>query len=866
MFCKNCGNKINDNEKICNHCHKKLTKTNKKSKDKLIFTIFLTVSALLLVGLITSMFFLKTPRLSWAINNTDYKIKSTKPTTLKLSVIAYDKNYNQISDIKFSASAGKLDVDKATVYWTLPNKEGKYTIYAMASGKKIKKTVTVVSKNNLDDKANLASIVIDKYDPLKDEDNDGIINKDEEKYKTDPYSADTDKDGLTDYYEINVSKTDPLKKDTDNDGISDGDEIELKLDPLKADSLGDNIKDGDRVLAYQMTDDNVNLTIKGKGNIASTVIDIFSNDSITNMEGTLNKIYSFYTEGKLEKATVRIKYDEDEILEKGLTLDDLSLYYFNDSLNKLEKVETTIDKENGELVAELSHFSKYIIGDSKKIFIDNKTKLLFVIDNSFSMYSEEQLEKLNISTYTDGNDAEFKRISLTNKMIDKFTGEKYLYGVSEFSGDYAKLYGFDVDKEKAKSSANSMKNNWHTTLSGTNIVDALSLGIKEFNEKSDENYLILLTDGANNIGSLKETKDDIINNALEKNVKICVIGLGNNVDDYYLNEIAEMTRCDYYSASSDDALSEIYAKVASDIHYGYVDTDEDGKFDGIIRYDTGFLINRDGFSFENYGTKDSPNGHCYGMALFAKLNYLDRLPLSLGEKEIRKKHSQGYNLNGTYFDSNKNLYDFKFTTPALKLIMDSGLPDDYRDRIENNTYMINKDYIELLDTIGIQYRNVKIKDKEFKYYQSAQLNIESDKFLSNTKDEEHELLKAIWRLFILQFDGKSYSFIAEPDVSFNYLMNKMEDKEPIILAMFGKKGNTGHAVNAIKLIQDIEDANLFKLEVYDNNEPGVVKYITLRRNKMKFALNYTTWTNKYDYTASYNDEDINLSLLEESIS
>ena len=121
MFCKNCGNKIDDNEKVCNHCHKSLTNTNKKSKDKLIFIIFLTVSFFLLVGLIAGMTFLKTPRLSWVKNNTDYKIKSTKSTTLKLSVIAYDKNYNQISDIKFSASGGKLDVDKSTRFMIITN-------------------------------------------------------------------------------------------------------------------------------------------------------------------------------------------------------------------------------------------------------------------------------------------------------------------------------------------------------------------------------------------------------------------------------------------------------------------------------------------------------------------------------------------------------------------------------------------------------------------------------------------------------------------------------------------------------------------------------------------------------------------------
>lgn len=42
---------------------------------------------------------------------------------------------------------------------------------------------------------------------------------------------DTDKDGLTDYFEINVYKTSPYLPDTDSDGISDKDEIDKGTNP-----------------------------------------------------------------------------------------------------------------------------------------------------------------------------------------------------------------------------------------------------------------------------------------------------------------------------------------------------------------------------------------------------------------------------------------------------------------------------------------------------------------------------------------------------------------------------------------------------------------------------------------------------------
>ena len=71
---------------------------------------------------------------------------------------------------------------------------------------------------------------------------------------------------------LDKSKTD----DTDKDGLSDYDEIELGLDPNNADSKGDGIKDGERSLTYNRETDNLKITVKGKGNIASTVSEINS--------------------------------------------------------------------------------------------------------------------------------------------------------------------------------------------------------------------------------------------------------------------------------------------------------------------------------------------------------------------------------------------------------------------------------------------------------------------------------------------------------------------------------------------------------------------------------------------------------------
>ena len=58
------------------------------------------------------------------------------------------------------------------------------------------------------------------------------------------------------------------------------------------------------------------------------------------------------------------------------------------------------------------------------------------------------------------------------------------------------------------------------------------------------------------------------------------------------------------------------------------------------------------------------------------------------------------------------------------------------------------------------------------------------------------------------------------------------------------------------MIQDKNDSNSFKLEVYDNNYPGETRYINIKRSKYsKFQLNYTAWVNDYNYTFTYDYDD-----------
>lgn len=886
MFCPNCGNKLKGNEKFCSNCGTKCnTIVNKKEtlsetlakKNPLIplcnkvknfilnnkkpVILGSCACLLIMIGLISFNIFYDFTKLSWD-KDSDASISITSPTTLTLNVLAFDKEGNKITKIEFSTDAGDIESNGTSVEWKLPQKTGNFKITATApSGKQIEKTIKVIKVNS----KNLSGVTQESSDENADDDNDGIINREEEKLGTDKENADTDMDGLSDYYEVNVSKTDPLNKDSDNDSITDGDELDLGLNPLLSDSYKDGIKDGKRTLTYTVDNSNLGvvLEITGKGNIASSTIDVFSNQTFKDMEGLIDKVYDFYTDGAIEKAVVKITYNIEEVNNKGLNEDNLTLYYFDEDTKELEAIPTTVDKENKQISATVTHFSKYLIGDSNAVLTNTISNIMFVIDNSVSMYSEQQIIDAGYASSIGavGNDTLFKRLTLTNKLVDMFTGN-YKFGVAEFAGNYSNLIEFSDNHVKVKEKVNSMKSNWHVSTTGTAIVTALEKGVEEFSNKEMNNYLILLTDGKNTKGSLSSNKDDIIKEATDNNVKICVIGLGDSIgtDANNLNEIAESTGCDYYNASDANALDEIYSMIGANINYNYVDTNNDNKADGMIRADSGFLVNRDGFSFRNFRSNKSYNGHCYGMATFAQIYYENKLPLVLGEKEtsrllgLDKYSSEGYNLTNTYFSSNssdKNLYDFKISNTGLAIVL-GDIPSDYRDRIENKTWMIKNEYVEKLEEIDAKISLEKYDGKEeFSKYQEASLTIGSDKFNYAVSKDEREVINAIWRLHILQYEDERTTFSASPDKAFEELKTKLENKIPVVICI-----NGNHAINAIKLIQDKDNANKFKLEIYDNNYPKETRYIEVTRKKYnKVQLNYTAWTNEYNYTFLYDSDN-----------
>lgn len=706
-------------------------------------------------------------------------------------------------------------------------------------------------------------------DSDEDLDFDGLTNKQEKKYKTSPTLSDTDMDGLDDNYEISTSKTDPNKKDTDEDGLSDYDEIELGLDPLKADSKGDGVKDGKRTMTYNHESNNLKVSITGTGNIASTIAEVNTNTKISNKAGLIDNLYTFYTDGTITEAVVTITYTDEELVKYGLNEDNLSIYYYNEKEAKYEKVETVIDKENNTLTATLKHFSNYVVGDTTLVKETTTTQVLFVLDNYWSMYTNEQYKEITGEEYSGGLfgssklygfDADGVRFTLTSDLITRLSKKNYQIGLSEFRSDYANALKIGTDADTLKSKLKTMNGSFLTTSAGTNISNALTSGIREFSKDSDNRYIVILTDGQDS--SLSSQTKKIIEKATESDVKICSIGFGGGSYNTELSNISNGTGCKFYSSGNVDGLTELFENIGAELDDDLVDIDGDSEADGILIADSGFIVNRDGFSFSNYGTNLSSGGHCYGMATFAQLYYKKQLPLTVGSITAGDQKSYAYDLSNTYFKNYNNLYDYKLQTNALKYsfgydIFGETQPADLRT-LDGTKLTFTEKYKKEIGDSGIydmqEQETGLSKEKQLErwgvnYKTADNLYLNEDKMQTSKvmKKDDTQMFNAIWTGFIRQNATTHYSsgsnfvlwlrnVIGTESTDYtgaqgfiNILKSRLNDKDAPVISSSYSGGL--HAINAISLVQDIENPNYYYIGVYDNNYPGEKRYVDIKCNK-----------------------------------
>ncbi|WP_459190661.1 hypothetical protein [Halosimplex sp. J119] len=207
-------------------------------------------------------------------------------------------------------------------------------------------------------------------DGAEDPDGDGLTNAEEFERGTQPTVADTDRDGIDDAAEL-ANGTDPTSPDTDDDGLLDSDEptAPFDTDPVDPDTDGDGVLDGNETYTTTAGNESLGATVNitGEGNVAAQTtveapIHVRYQDEYT-PNASVAPFVEFESQANFSQANITIGYDESHI---GSSESNLSIYRFNESAQRYEHVDSTVDPDSNTVTATTEHFSTYTVFDDQE--------------------------------------------------------------------------------------------------------------------------------------------------------------------------------------------------------------------------------------------------------------------------------------------------------------------------------------------------------------------------------------------------------------------------------------------------------------------------------------------------------------------
>jgi hypothetical protein len=426
----------------------------------------------------------------------------------------------------------------------------------------------------------------------EDHDLDGLSNFNEQKNGTNPIDKDTDKDGLSDGFEINTYQTLPNKYDTDDDGLNDGDEYKLGTNPNNPDSDNDGIIDSQEIYEQSMTETFISAD---KPEITSVTVNFGTNENIertttitntygidirtSDVVGLVGSPVDIETSSTFSQATITFGYNE--VALGDVNEDDLGILWYNEEENKFILLESYLDKENNVISFETTHFSIYMVIDKAKWFELWNQDLDYTREPGSGIPSEDTqyydiVFAIDSSGSMSSNDPSGLRKEAAKEFVDAFYSQDQGAVVDFDSSAYIRVH-LTKDKDSIKAAINSID-----ASGNTNINNAVSLSIDEllstYAIEDNKKIIILLTDGNGTYYNTTTTR------AIENDITIYTIGLGNGVNGALLDTIATSTGGKYYQAAESEELRGIFFGIGEEtVGDGQIDTtDTDG--DGI--YDT----------------------------------------------------------------------------------------------------------------------------------------------------------------------------------------------------------------------------------------------------------------------------------------
>ena len=672
------------------------------------------------------------------------------------------------------------------------------------------------------------------------------------------FLPDTDKDGLSDYYEINISNTDPKNADTDSDDSYDGAELISGLNPLSADDAGKTVVN---VIEYN----GAKVEIEGKAQNAFASIDPVANNSILGATGIVGNVYEFYTSSSMQNCKLTISYKDEDLEALNTLPENLSIFRFNSETLAFDKFESTVDPVSKTVSAQINSIGIYTIGNTAYIQEKYNTKIFFLIDNSGSMYSEEACPG------SEENDLEFKRLDFATELIDRL-GESAAYGAAKFTGTYTRLSPVTSDRETVKKQIDGIRTA-DTYFDGTEIALSLSNAVDELgNSISDRNYIVLLTDGYPT-NKDPEREEAALKKAVDNNVTVFTIGLGKRIDADYLTNIAESTNGQYFQVSNAAALDVICDKLESFMSFNKTTVslaEETEAKDVYILADSGFNVAKDSLAYNNFRTEFSERGTDYGIAELTREYYTGELSLMAdayytdsgdyvnsydlrnveqlvdGKPDLVDLKIDYLDVYNEYLEL-KNKWNYRASNGGLlRYTEDTALfINSHGMSIIEQPYTVQlpemEKWFEMLQNITFQ------KLPEFTSYECAIIN---SSLLSGVDWDVINAFCYMQRLHDSSAKCDVYDFGYHGDTAYELLRTELKRGNPVVITL------DGAALNAVRLLRESENTNKIVLEAYDCNNLGTTTYISLLRTPIYDGAKEAY----HQYSASVGGKDVSLKM------
>jgi hypothetical protein len=419
-------------------------------------------------------------------------------------------------------------------------------------------------------------------DGAEDLDGDTLTALQEQRAGSSPTEPDTDRDRSDDAAEVRAG-TDPTDTDSDDDGLVDGVEPATGTDPLDADSDDDGVLDGEEVLSQQAEGiDGISATLVGRGDLVSSfrVHEVTTDQRLVGAGGQVGPAYDFSISppaaARLQQAELTLPYDPSTLGDTDPQ--DLRLFYFDPEHGVWEPAADgqVVDTEAHVVRATVTHFSTYAIFD-----IRNWDETWEAQDNPCRSRSDggSDIVLLDLALVLDSsgsmawNDPLGLRRTAAKNFVDALLPEDRA-GVVDFDSWAYVAQGLTTDHTAVKSAIDRI-DDW----GGTNIAAGVRLGNNLLINNGDParaRMAILLTDGEGYYDPA------LTQQAKTYGITIYTIGLGANVDQALLQNIATQTGGKYHQVSTADELPEVFRRISEDTGgdpRAAEDTDEDGLND-----------------------------------------------------------------------------------------------------------------------------------------------------------------------------------------------------------------------------------------------------------------------------------------------